>query len=138
MQTIIVDHFRMFICLVDGCHHYQNLTDKERKDNHPVISPRKCDINLHNKGWHRFQGAAGTKMATKSPGSDKCGAPYPAWLNGAHPTVAEGKVKRHVCVNKYQNGECERCLVDVKNCTSYYIYDFYHCNACPFRYCGTD
>jgi len=90
----------MFICLVDGCHHYQHLTDAERKHDNAVISSGKCDSDLYRKGWHRFQGAAGKKMATKSPGSDKSGAPFPAWLRGAHPTVAEGIVTRNVCINK--------------------------------------
>jgi len=133
----IVDYLRMFICLVDGCHHYQNLTDAERKYDNAAISPGKCDNDLHTKGWHRFQGAAGTKMATKSPGFDKCGAPFPAWLDGAHPTVAEGTVRRYVCIDK--NKECGvRSVLDVKNCTSYYVYKFHFSNACPFRYCGTD
>jgi len=128
----------MFICLVDGCHHYQNLTDAERKyDNAVIISPGKCDNELRNKGWHRFQGEAGTKMATKSPGISKCGAPYPVWLDGTHPTVAEGIIRRHVCINK--GGECgEQSFVDIKNCTSYYVYKFYLADACYFRYCGTD
>jgi len=137
MQTIIVDYLRMFICLVDKCHRYQNLTDAERKYDHPLISPRKCDNDVSNKGWYRFQGAAGTKMATTSPGFDKCGAPYPAWLYGAHPTVAEGTVRRVVCINK--GGVCkEQSLVYVRNCTSYYVYKFYPLNHCPVRYCGTD
>jgi len=137
MQTIIVDYFRMFICLVDGCHHYQNLTDAERKYDNAVISPGKCDVQLRNEGWHRFQGAAGTKMATKSPGFSKCGADFPVWLNGTHPTVAEGTVRRNVCFNR--GVECKkRSFVDVKNCTSYYVYNFYASFNCNFRYCGTD
>jgi len=139
MQTIIVDYLRMFICLVDGCHHYQNLTDAERKyDYNTPDGYNKCDFQLYNKGWHRFQGAAGTKMATKSPGFRKCGASFPAWLDGAHPTVAEGTVRRKVCINKH-NVECkENSFVDVKNCTSYYVYKFFLSHNCPFRYCGTD
>jgi len=137
MQTIIVDYLRMFICLVDGCHHYQSLTDAKRKYENVVIRSGKCDIDLHTKAWYRFQGAAGKKMATKSPGFYKCGAPYPAWLNGTHPTVAEGKVRREVCINK--GGVCgERGFFDVKNCTSYYVYKFYRFSYCDFRYCGTD
>jgi len=138
MQTIIVDYLRMFICLVDECHHYENLTDAERKyDYDSQASYSKCDIELRSKGWHRFQGAAGTKMATKSPGFRKCGAVFPVWLNGTHPTVAEGRVRRNVCIN--QVVECgERSFVDVKNCTSYYIYKFYASSACVFRHCGTD
>ena len=137
MQTIIVDYLRMSICLVDGCHHYQNLTDAERKYDHETEVPGKCDDTLHGKGWYRFVGAAGTKMATKSPEGKKCGAPYPAWLSGVHPTVAEGTVRRDVCINK--NGVCkEQSFVDVKNCTFYYVYKFYPSKACNFRYCGTD
>jgi len=138
MQPLIVDYLRVFICLVDGCHHYQNLTDAERKyDYNTQAGSNKCDNELRNKGWHRFQGAAGTKMATKSPGFYKCGTPHPAWLDGAHPTVAEGRVRRYVCINK--RGECGvRTSVDVKNCTSYYVYKLYPLNDCHFRYCGTD
>jgi len=128
----------MFIFLVDGCHHYHNLTDTERKyDYNTQAGYWKCDDELHNKGWHRFQGAAGTKMATKSPGFRKCDASYPAWLGGVNPTVAEGTVRRYVCINK--RVECGvRSFVDVKNCTSYYIYKFYGLSGCDFRYCGTD
>jgi len=126
----------MFICLVDGCHHYQNLTDAERKYNYNTQDGNsKCDKEL--KGWHRFHGAAGTKMATKSPGFRKCGASYPAWLSGTHPTVAEGTVRRYVCINKIK--ECGvGSYVEVKNCTSYCVYKLYYLNHCHFRYCGTD
>jgi len=128
----------LFISLVDECHHYQNLTDAKRKyDYDTQAGNSKCDNELHNKGWHRFQGAAGTKMATESPGFRKCDASFPAWLRGAHPTVAEGIVRKDVCINKHV--ECgEQSFVDVKNCTSYYVYKFYASSACPFRYCGTD
>jgi len=138
MQTIIVDYLRMFICLVDGCHHYQNLTDAERKyDYDSQTSYSECDDKLPNKGWYRFQGAAGTKMATESPGFRKCGANFPAWLNGVLPTLAQGTVRSHVCINKHK--ECGvKSFIEVKNCTSYYVYKFLSANACNFRYCGTD
>jgi len=136
MQTIIVDYLRMFICLVDGCHHYQNLTDAERKyDYNTQAGDSKCDKEL--QGWNRFQGAAGTEMATKSPGLNKCGASFPAWLKDAHPTVAEGTVRRYVCINKDAERRV-RSPIDVKNCTSYHVYKLYPLNHCPFRYCGTD
>ena len=77
-------------------------------------------------------------MATISPGTEKCGASYTAWLSGGHPTVAEGIVEREVCINTFQ-GDCHvKGIVKVKNCTSYYIYKFFDINACPFHYCGTD
>jgi len=129
----------MFICLVDGCHRYQNLTDAERKyDYNKQTGYNKCDIEIRNKGWYRFQGAAGTKMATKSPGFKKCGAKFPVWLNDTHPTVAEGTVRRQACINKNNVVCVEGGFVEVKNCTSYYVYRFYASSSCPFRYCGTD
>ena len=77
-------------------------------------------------------------MAATSPGTEKCGAARTAWLSGGHPTVAKGIVQREVCITTY-GGECdEKGFVEVKNCTSYYIYSFSYINACPFRYCGTD
>jgi len=139
MQTKIVDYLRMFICLVDGCHHYQNLTDAKRKyEYNKQTGSSKCDSELRNKGWHRFQGAAGTKLLAISPGFEKCAAAFPAWLDDNHPTVAEGTVRRKVCINR-QNVECyEESFVDVKNCTSYYVYNLLALFTCPFRYCGTD
>ena len=134
---MIVDYLRIFIYLVDVCHHYQSLTDAERKYDNDGIVDGECDKNLHSQGWYRFQGDAGTKMATTSPGIGKCGAPYSAWLSGGHPTVAEGIVRRNVCINKHRDCDVPSS-VEVKNCTSYYIYRFFNINACPFRYCGTD
>jgi len=77
-------------------------------------------------------------MITNSPGEDTCGATFPAWLSGNHPNVADGTVKRKVCINKH--GECSvSSNIDAKNCGSYYIYKFTkRINACDFRYCGTD
>ena len=80
MRTTIVDYLRVFICLVDGCHHYQNLTERERKYNHDDTEDGKCDKNLYDNGWYRLQGDAGTKMATETPGLRKCGARNPVWL----------------------------------------------------------
>ena len=76
-------------------------------------------------------------MATESPGFKKCGADYPAWLSGVHPTVAEGTVTRKVCINKRRDCGVPH-IVEVKNCTFYYIYKFHFSHACNFRYCGTD
>ena len=129
-------YYSLFIFLADGCHAYQNLTDAERKYNHGEATS-KCDYQ--RSGWYRFQGAAGTKMATKSPGRDHCGASFPAWLNGDHPKVADGSVKRKVCIHKHDSDCDVHRFIDVKNCGSYYVYKFIEIAlSCNFRYCGTD
>ena len=133
--------FILHICvfpLVDVCHwqNYQNLTDAKRKYDYETQEDAKCDNTLN--GWYRFQGAAGTKMVTTCPPIDRCDAYYPIWLSGSHPTVAEGKVTRNVCINKF--GDCcyDFLPIQLKNCGSYYIYKLLNRLSCPARYCSTD
>ena len=135
MQTIIANYLRIFIFLVDVCRHYQTLTDAERRYDYVTVNS-KCDYTL--SGWYRFQGAAGTKMVTKCPPTGRCGGELPAWLSGDHPTVAEGTVIRKVCINKYRGCCDESFFIQVKNCSSYYIYKLHNPDACDARYCGTD
>ena len=133
MQTIIVYYLRLFIFQVDECHAYQNLTDARRRYDYDQVDTG-CDNDLN--GWYRFQGAAGTKMATKSPGLKKCGAVSSAWLNGKHPTVSDGTVVIEVCINKFEECEVRGNRIEVKNCGSYYIYKLKTINEC-LRYCVT-
>ena len=138
MQTIIVHYLRIFNFLV-VCPQYINLTDADRKYGPDTTGSPKCDETL--SGWYRFQGDAGRRMMTTCPSIDKCGGRYSAWLNGDHPTVAQGSVKKKVCIRKYEPGDCcvDYYFTDVKNCGSYFIYKllpgFFYCD---FRYCGTD
>jgi len=121
-------------CEDDVCMNYKNLTDAERKYDF-VTQHDECDNTLN--GWYRFQGAAGTKMVTTCPPEFHCDTAYPIWLNGRHPTIAEGKVTRNVCINK--SGCCYMSFpIQVKNCSSYYIYNFTPLGDCPARYCSTD
>ena len=69
----------------------------------------------------------------------RCGTKYPGWLNGTHPTVAEGVVTRTVCYSCYggYEGYCWwRNIIKVKNCSSYYVYELQKLPNWPFRYCG--
>ena len=134
-----LSHIYLHICLfplVDVCHwqNYKSLSDAERKYDYVTVN-QKCDKTLN--GWYRFQGAAGTKMATICLPTNRCDAAYPIWLNGSHPTVAEGKVTRNVCI--YKSACCDIFFpIQVKNCSSYYIYELYNLGNCPFRYCSAD
>jgi len=123
--------------LVDICKNYKNLTDAERKYDYVAGTYPKCDDTLN--GWYRFQGAAGTKMVTTCPAMYRCGANFPAWLNEDHPTVAEGTVTRKVCIHRLQGACCDESLfIQVKNCSSYFIYKLSYPGVCDTRYCGTD
>ena len=139
MQTIVIDCSRIFRFLV-VCPQYTNLTDADRKYGPDTTGKPKCDDKLH--GWYRFQGDAGKKMMNTCPSVNKCGGRSSAWLNASHPTVAQGSVKKKVCIRKYENLG-ENCCDDsystyVKNCGSYFIYKLLPYFSCEFRYCGTD
>ncbi|KAJ7376084.1 Oncoprotein-induced transcript 3 protein [Desmophyllum pertusum] len=86
---------------MDKCNRYNTLAEADRKVTYGGGSA--CDNAL--TGWYRFVGAAGTKMPTPPPGSQMCGTQAAGWLNGAHPTVAEGQVTRQVCYH-YQSNTC--------------------------------
>ena len=115
-RVIYVLIFHFF--LVDICMNYQNLADGTRKYDHITVNS-KCDNTL-TYGWYRFQGAAGTKMVTACPPVNRFDTAFPVWLNGDHPTMAESKVKRQICI--YRFGDCcdSSYTILVKRWSSYY------------------
>ena len=129
----------VFICLyflADACKDYQSLTDGTRKYDYTTANS-KCDDTLN--GWYRFQEPAGTKMVTKCPVSmNKSDASFPAWLSEDHPTVAECTATRKVCIHR--NGNCcyDSVNIQVKNCSSYYVYKLHDPGYCNTRYCSMD
>ena len=80
-------------------------------------------------------------MPTSCPPTGRCGTNAPGWMNGGHPTVADGQISRQVCF--HWNSNC--CLwstnIKVRNCGSYYVY-YLHSTTnngyCSLRYCGTN
>ena len=128
----------LFHFVADPCYHYKNLSDATRKISYETpIGSELCDDQLH-KGWYRFVGAAGTNMPTTRVPAYKCGTDWSGWLNGAHPTVEDGEVKRTVCFSDRYSG-CEFVKgIYVKNCSSYYIYKLVPPPGCWSRFCSTD
>ena len=86
----------MFLLEVDGCTNYTILSEADRAQGNTQPPLDRGDWGLVT-GWYRFQGAAGDRMADKCVLLYRCGTKYPGWLNGTHPTVAEGVVTRTVC-----------------------------------------
>ena len=95
-----------------------------------------CDSQLP-EGWYRFVGDAGTKMPTTRVPAYRCGTYWSGWLDGAHPTVEDGKVPKNVCFSDRSSGFKYSATISVKNCKSYFIYKL-HPTSCFLRYCGTD
>ena len=127
------------------CINFSLLTDADRKDSYRARNfpgfP-KNDTSL-GPGWFRFQGDAGTKMATSCPAVESCYTAAPGWLKDEHPTSAEGIVERTVCFHWESAGKDNCCwwftTIKVRNCSSYMVY---HLHSTPYtsgslRYCGS-
>jgi len=126
-------------CLSQECQKYQNLTNGDRKNTYGAV-PLTCDDTL-GPGWFRFLGAAGTKMATTCVPTHHCGTDSTGWLNGAHPTVAEGQVTRQVCFNWNSNCCTWSINIQVQSCGDFFIYNISgtpSVHPCHLRYCGAD
>lgn len=72
------------------CNNYKVLSGGDRAQGR-VLKP--------GKGWYRFQGAAGDRIADKCVLKGHCGVEYRGWRNGSYPTVNEGAVTRKFCGN---------------------------------------
>ena len=120
------------------CLNYTSITnDNERKKTY-ITTTAKCDNNL--LGWHRFEAATGTKMPTSCVPQNRCNTHASGWLNGTHPTIADGLVTRQVC---FSHSNCCRWSlnIQVRNCGDFYIYNFMGTpseHPCNLRYCSTD
>jgi len=95
----------------------------------------QCDNNL-TFGWYRFRGAAGTQMATSCLGMNQCGAEYPGWFSGSHPSVADGAVRATVCFDYYYLCCLWLTSIRVRNCSGFYVYELGPTSYCSSRYCG--
>ena len=130
--------FIIIIFFMSECQHYGSLNNADRKITYGRIS-YQCDSGI-GPGWFRFEGSAGTRMPTSCPPMNRCNTHLPGWMNGGHPTVADGQVSRQVCFNW---GNCCNLSTNIKvrNCGSYYVY---YLNStpnggyCNLRYCGAD
>ena len=117
------------------CQNYKILDDVRRDINYKKADGGiECDVNFNND-WYRFLNVDGITMATSCPKQQRCGRALPGWLETAHPTVTEGKVKGKVCFRK--QGDCceESKFITVKNCGSYYVYYLVKEPNCSYGYC---
>ena len=85
----------LFFFVPDPCHHYSNLSEANRNTK-TETKEVLCHSQLR-KGWHRFVGAAGTRMPTERVQAFRFGTNWPDWLTTTHPTVEDGEVRGVVC-----------------------------------------
>ena len=89
-------------------------------------------------GWYRFSGVAGTRLISSPVSTGYCGANYPGWFNGTHPTTVGATSIGTGCVNV--NGVlCQApysvLSVYVTNCNGFYVYYLTPFSYCYSRYC---
>ena len=75
-------------------------------------------------------------MPSSCPPKRRCGTHAPGWLNGSHPSVADGAVQRQVCYH-WSSGCCQwQNDIQVRNCGGFYVYKLKPTRFCSLRYCG--
>ena len=123
------------ILAVSECNQYKFLNDSDRRNDFGR-GDQKCDKNL-TEDWYRFSAGAGTSIATQCiPDAQRCGTDVPEWMDGAHPTVDEGVVSRKVCFSGYHNCCYRNVMINVRNCSSFFVYRLKPVSYCNSRYCG--
>ena len=119
----------------NGCQRYTFITDGTRLNTNPYNSPSNCDYNLDTK-WYRFFGRAGNRMPESAPPINHCGTNAPGWLNGKHPSEAQGSVRRQVCYHWNNNICLWSNEIQVTNCGHYFVYKLGPTPDCILRYCS--
>ena len=133
----LLTHLTFFtLCSSVECLNYKTLNGADRKVTYVTSGNVKCDRQV-GPGWFRFQGAAGNKMAPSCPPINRCGTHATGWLNGGHPSRADGQASRKVCFHWSENCCNWSTNIKVTNCGSYYVYYLHRTPACNLRYCGT-
>ena len=133
--------FRLSLHCFDGhhihlteCSNYQEIDDSTRSRGYQSNS-YKCDNSMATK-WYRFRGASGNGMPTSCVSTHRCGTHAPGWLDGNHPTVAQGIVSAKVCFH-WSNNCCRwSTYIRVRNCDGFFVYELKKPPVCHLRYCG--
>ncbi|XP_019646874.1 PREDICTED: oncoprotein-induced transcript 3 protein-like [Branchiostoma belcheri] len=123
----------------DPCSNYITLSDAWRnvQDVNSGNADR-CDSGFAGE-WYRFTGSAGNAMPTAAPPDVyRCGTDAPMWMNGQHPTLADGEVSRQACAYWSGNTCNWQTTIQVRACSAgYYVYKLPAAPACSLTYCGS-
>ena len=117
-----------------GCSNYTTLNESNRAMTYNRSISYLCDANLN--GWYRFNGEAGTQMADSCVNVYHCGTESPGWLNGTHPDLNDGAVKRQVCFSSFDNCCHHSNEITVQHCGGFFVYKLERQFQCNLRYCG--
>ena len=85
----------------DPCHSYSELNNPYRSIAYVAavgVDTMICDEDVIS-GWYRFVNEVGGEMPEFKADIYHCGTVAPIWMQGSHPSVADGEVNRTACVN---------------------------------------
>lgn len=121
------------------CLNYSNLTSERRSSSFrlPTDDTASCDNKLP-PGWYRFLPPAGVQMATSPPPQGMCATPVTSWLSSEHPQVTDGIVNGTVCFRWGDNMCMWSQVIQVRNCSGFYVYKLQPTKYCPLHFCGQD
>lgn len=122
--------------VIPECTQYKFLIGSDRHRNYSIPG-KKCDKYL-TEDWYRFDGLAGSVMASSCVPTHRCNTNLPGWMVGSLPTVDEGVVLRRVCFHGYDKCCFRDVQINVRNCGLFYIYRLKKPPLCNSRYCGSN
>ena len=120
------------------CSSYTTLDDATRLESFSG-GPATCDQwDGFQNGWYRFDGASGSHIAVSAPEKNRCRTHATGWMQGQHPTVAEGAVTRKVCYH-WGSSTCNWSNnIKVRQCPGrFFVYEFVKPPVCHLRYCSS-
>ncbi|XP_068705549.1 uromodulin-like [Montipora foliosa] len=99
----------------------------------------KTDQNLP-QGWYRFQSSSYTRMAAKLTKDcipfHKCGTDHTGFLEGEHPSQADGIVTRQACFHAFYRCCFEKVQIGIRRCDGFYVYKLQSSPSGLYRYCA--
>ncbi|XP_011415313.3 uromodulin [Magallana gigas] len=101
-------------------------------------SLKLCDSVLRSSWYRPMKNSIDVKMASSCVERHSCGTEEPIWLKGAEPTLADKTVDMKACVTVGKSGACSCDMeidIQVRNCSSYLVYNLSSTPSCPQRYC---
>ncbi|MGH0191775.1 UNVERIFIED_CONTAM: hypothetical protein FKN15_074978 [Acipenser sinensis] len=127
--------------VLDPCSAYISLNEPWRNTEHHInnsLGTAMCDSHVNGE-WYRFTGMAGDAMPTFCISENHCGTHAPVWMNGSHPSEADGIVQVQACASFNDNCCLWNTTVDVKACPGgYYVYRLPKPRICFHVYCGRE
>ncbi|XP_051865234.1 uncharacterized protein LOC127566795 [Pristis pectinata] len=93
--------------------------------NTECTGPQLMDDSNLEVGWYRFNSSGGWMVPETVVPDGHCSGDDPGWLNGPHPSVGEGEVRRTVCFTSGEDSCWTTQEIKVKNCTSYFVYQLW-------------